>query len=187
MRGDNSSPMGGPGKAIQVDETYFGSKDVVRGKKWPEKKGLSKKRSVVTLVEPGGSVRSFNVKTANARTVREILVRHISRKSELHTDESRIYTKLGKEFAAHRTVVHARGQYVGPSGESTNAVETYFSVFKRGMRGVYQHCQEKHLHRYLAEFDFRYNTRKIEDATRADMALRGIEGKRLTYGRSQGW
>lgn len=190
MRDDSPSSMGGPGKSIQADETYFGKVEnprttTTRGAPFTKggKTGPSNKRAVVSLVEPGGRVRSFNVKTANSVTIREILVTNISRKTELHTDESRLYTKVGEEFAGHKTVVHTKGQYVGPSGESTNAVENYFSIFKRGMKGVYQHCQEKHLHRYLAEFDFRYNTRKIEDAERRDLAIKGAENKRLTYRR----
>lgn len=183
MRDDNPTPMGGPGGKVQADETYFGTKDALRGKPWKEKKGHSKKMSVVSLVS-GGKARTFHVAKADAATVREILVTNVSREAELHTDESRLYVKVGKEFADHKTVVHVRGQYVGPSGESTNRVENYFSIFKRGMRGVYQHCAEKHLQRYIDEFDFRYNSREMTDAERASQAIRGAEGKRLTYRRT---
>ena len=183
MKDDTPEPIGGGGKSVQADETYFGTKDEFRGKPWSEKKGHSKKMSIVSLVEPGGSARTFHVKRADAKTVRQILVTNADRASELHTDESRLYPRVGKEFDTHRTVVHATGQYVGPHGETTNNVENYFSIFKRGMRGVYQHCKEKYLQRYIDEFDFRYNTRNITDAERATKALRGIEGKRLTYRR----
>ena len=147
------------------------------------------KRSVVALVERGGQVRTFHVENATKADVRDVLVRNVDRKSTLYTDESRLYTETGKEFAAHETVKHSAGEYVRwEDGEAihTNTVENVFSVFKRGMRGVYQHCGEAHLHRYLAEFDFRYNRRTalgFTDAERTDDALKGIGGKRLTYRR----
>jgi ISXO2-like transposase domain len=105
---------------------------------------------------------------------------NIARESRLHTDESKYYVAVGREFAAHETTQHSDGEYVR-GDVHTNTVEGFFSIFKRGMRGVYQHCAEKHLHRYLAEFDFRYNTRKITDMERTIAAVRGGEGKRLTY------
>jgi ISXO2-like transposase domain len=112
--------------------------------------------------------------------VNKIVRDNIAREARLMTDESRLYIGVGKEFAAHETVTHSHGEYV--RGDiHTNSVEGFFSIFKRGMRGVYQHCKEKHLHRYLAEFDFRYNTRKITDMERTIAAVRGGEGKRLTY------
>jgi transposase-like protein len=182
MKDDAPEPMGGPGGSVEADETYFGTKDKYRGKSKAEKKGLSKKMSVVSLVS-GGKSRTFAVARADALTVRQILVTNVDRATALHTDESRLYDKTGEEFAAHKTIIHARNQYVGPDGETTNHVENYFSVFKRGMRGVYQHCKEKHLQRYLNEFDFRYNARDIDDVERRDKALAGAEGKRLTYRR----
>ncbi len=117
--------------------------------------------------------------------VRAIVVQNVSRESELQTDESRLYVELGKEFASHETVKHSAGEYVRGT-VYTNTIEGVFSIFKRGMKGVYQHCAEKHLHRYLAEFDFRYNYRvalNIGDVERRDAALKGIAGKRLTYRR----
>ena len=111
-----------------------------------------------------------------AKIVRE----NVHAESRLHTDESRLYVKVGAEFAAHETVNHSAKEYAR-GDVTTNTVEGYFSIFKRGMRGVYQHCAEKNLHRYLAEFDFRYNTRKITDGERAVLAVKGGEGKRLTY------
>ena len=182
MNADSPAPMGGKGKSVQADETYFGRKDAVRGKPWKEQRGLSKMRSVIALVSEG-QVRTFHVARADSKTVREILVTNARRESELHTDESNLYTRVGKEFSGHKKVVHVRGQYVGPSGETTNACENYFSIFKRGMRGIYQHCGEQRLKRYLSEFDFRYNTHKIEDSERAAISLKNIAGKRLTYRR----
>ena len=99
------------------------------------------------------------------------------------TDEAAYYKAIGKGFAAHGSVVHSAGEYVRGAAH-TNTLEGIFSVFKRGMKGVYQHCSEKHLHGYVAEFDFRYNNRSaagVEDSERTVKALRGISGKRLTY------
>ena len=185
MREDDttSGPLGGDSKAVEVDETYFGSKDRVTKRTKRGKPSHSSKRAVVALVERGGSVRMFYAQRANAAEVRDIMVRNIDRKSDLYTDESRLYTETGKEFGAHETVKHSAGEYVrGPV--HTNTVENVFSVFKRGMRGIYQHCGEAHLHRYLAEFGFRYNRRtalKVTDAERAADAIRGAAGKRLLY------
>jgi transposase-like protein len=178
------TPMGGEGQTVQADETYYGGTSK-RAKGY--KKGMKAKNQIVALVEPGGKARAFHVKTANAENVREILVTNVSRKSELHTDESNLYIKVGREFASHKTVEHKRptGQeYVGPDGQTTNHVENFFGVFKRGMRGTYVFCSEQHLKRYVAEFEFRYNNRSglgINDGERTAIALKGIEGKRLTY------
>ena len=188
MTSEKPEPMGGLGEAVQADETYFGNVENPRTERvdgtpyTKSGKGPANKRAIVSLIS-GGKARSFHVDHADAATVRVILLSNVRRNTELHTDESRIYTKVGKEFAAHRTVNHSGNQYVGPKGESTNKVENYFSVFKRGMKGVYQHCSEKHLQRYIDEFDFRYNRRDIDDSERASEALKGIEGKRLTYRR----
>lgn len=137
----------------------------------------------MALVERGGSVRSFHVAVADSTTVGKTVLENIARESELHTDESRLYHYMSEYFAKHETVTHSEGEYV--RGEvHTNTIESYFSIFKRGMRGVYQHCREKHLHRYLAEYDFRYNTRTalgFNDGERAALAIKGAEGKRLTY------
>lgn len=174
---------GGGGKIVQADETYYGNSK--RAKSY--KKGHKHKRSIVALVEPKGKARVFHVKTANAETVRDILVCNVDRKSELHTDESRLYVQVGKEFADHKTVNHGwnqRGFYVGEDGQTTNHVENFFGQFKRGMKGVYGFCSEQHLERYLAEFQFRYNNRSglgVTDGERTALALKGIEGKRLTY------
>ena len=185
MDNPNPEPMGGEGEIIQADETYFGTRDAYRGKPWPEKKGHSKKMSVVSLVNDR-EARTFHVQRADSKTIRHILFTNVRRSTELHTDESRLYIKAGEQFKAHRRVVHTWGEYVGPDGVSTNKVENYFSIFKRGMRGVYQHCAEKHLQKYINEFDFRFNNRDITDAERAAKALKGIEGKRLTYHQPNG-
>jgi hypothetical protein len=144
---------------------------------------------VFGLVERGGKVRTFHVEHATAASIRDIMVRNVSRESALHTDESRLYTETGKEFAEHKTVVHSGSEYVRYEGDKiihTNTIENVFSVFKRGMKGVYQHCGEAHLHRYLAEFDFRYNRRAalgVNDTDRTAAIVKGAEGKRLTYRR----
>ena len=184
MKEDHTEPMGGEGESVQADETYFGHKHGQTRRRAKKNLAMSAKRSVVSLIS-GGKARTFHVRRADSYTVRRILVTNVRRETELHTDESRIYTRVGEEFADHKKVVHVRGQYVGPSGESTNKVENYFSIFKRGMRGVYQHCSEKHLQRYIYEFDFRYNTRDLEDHERAGIALKGISGRRLLYGGSE--
>lgn len=192
MRDDVGGPMGGEGQIVEADETYFGKTEYqpklnTRGEPFTKsgKSGPSGKRAVVALVERGGRVRSFHVDRANAESVREIVVTNISRESRLHTDESRLYTKTGEEFARHETVRHSAKEYAR-GDVHTNTIEGVFSIFKRGMKGIYQHCAEKHLHRYLAEFDFRYNNRTklgVNDVMRRDNALKGIDGKRLTYRR----
>ncbi len=187
----SAGPLGGEGKIVEADETYFGKvaeprmSKHRRGAPFIKKGKASQKRAVVSLVERGGKVRSFHVDRATIEDVRHLVVTNASRKSTLYTDESKLYTALGKEFATHDTVKHSAKEYVRGSVH-TNTIEGYFSIFKRGMKGVYQHCAEKHLHRYLAEFDFRYNHRvalKFGDIQRRDAALAQIGGKRLTYRR----
>jgi ISXO2-like transposase domain len=138
---------------------------------------------VVALVERGGEARTFHVDRATKVAVTKIVTENVARETYLHTDESRLYGDADHIFAEHHTVRHSDDEYVRGSVH-TNTVEGVFSVFKRGMVGVYQHCSEKHLHRYLAEFDFRYNARRtlgVNDAARAERALKGVVGKRLTY------
>jgi transposase-like protein len=200
--GGLTAQLGGPGKVVEVDETYHGRVSEAAGAYSKRKRGsttrkggsrrIGDKRSIVTLVERGGKSRTFHVAAADAGTVAKIVRENVARESRLHTDKSVLYIKLGREFAAHESVDHSQEEYVRyePTGPvHNNSCESYFSVFKRGMKGVYQHCQEKHLHRYLVEFDFRHNTRSrlgIEDKERADLALAGAEGKRLTYRRTHG-
>jgi len=190
----SSGPLGGEGKTIEADETYIGKRDTPyvspsrKGRPFIKsgRSGGAQKRTVVSLVERGGKVRSFHVQHATKDGVREILVRNADRSSILYTDESRLYTTTGKEFEGHETVNHSRKEYARGIVH-TNTIEGVFSVFKRGMIGVYQHCGEAHLHRYLSEFDFRYNRRtalKVSDAERAEQLLAGARGKRLTYRRT---
>ncbi len=184
MTGKNGAPMGGSGNIVQADETYYGNTSK-RAKHY--KKGHSQKSGVLALIDQGtGEVRAFNVKNAHAANVREILVKHASRRSTLVTDESRLYTYTGKEYAAHQTVTHTGGEYVNKDGFTINNVENFFGVFKKGMVGVYHFCREQHLQRYLNEFSFRYSNRSglgVGDVERAALALKGIEGRRLTYRR----
>jgi len=172
--------MGGAGSSgvVEVDETFIGQKKGV-----PKRRGTAHKHAVLSLVERGGKVKSVHVPDVTAKTILPIVNANISKEARVMTDDSSVYYKKIKGFAGHETVNHAAGEYV--RGDAyTNTVESYFSVFKRGMRGTYQHCAEKHLHRYLAEFDFRHNARValgVDDEQRADKALQGVKGKRLTY------
>lgn len=193
----STGPIGGEGKTVEADETYFGKRETpfVRSRgRTPKptksgKSGGAQKRVVVGLVERGGKVRTFHVQHATRESVRDVLVRNADRNSVLYTDESRLYIETGREYANHRSVKHSGKEYARREGDvvvHTNTIENVFSVFKRGMIGVYQHCGEAHLHRYLTEFDFRYNRRTklgFNDGMRRDEALRGISGKRLTYRR----
>jgi transposase-like protein len=182
--------LGGRGEIVEADETYFGEVEKPRSKTTKGRPftksgrpGPSNKRAVLSLVERHGKVRSFHVPTMNKDAVREIVTSNIRRESRLHTDESRLYEHTGNLFKTHETVKHSAKEYAR-GDVHTNSAEGYFSIFKRGMRGVYQHCSEKHLHRYLAEFYFRYNNRialGVNDGERAAIAIKGIEGKRLTY------
>lgn len=193
MTAPDAGPIGGSGKVVEADETYIGKTSKPRFSKqrgerpYIKRKGPQSKNPVVALVERGGEVRMFHVENATKENVRDVLVRNVRRDSELHTDESRLYTETGKEYAGHHTVKHSGGEYVRYERERivhSNTVENVFSVFKRGMTGVYQHCSEAHLHRYLTEFEFRRNRRTavgFNDAMRADDAIRGAEGKRLMY------
>jgi transposase-like protein len=181
MRDDSPAPMGGSGEIIEADETFIGRLD---GQ--PKRSdGYAHKNVVLTLVQRGGSARSFHIDSASIANIAPILRENVRRESNLMTDEARHYMEVGREYASHGAVHHAVKEYA--RGEiSTNTVEGFYSIFKRGMKGVYQHCGEKHLHRYLAEFDFRYNTRisvGFNDTMRAEKAMQGIRGKRLMYRR----
>ena len=181
MRPASMTPMGGSGKAVEVDETYIGQ---VEGH--PERRfGGANKNMVLTLVERGGSARSFHTDGHSVASIVPIVRQNIRRESRFMTDQALHYRALGREFAEHGRVEHSKGEYVRGDIHS-NTVENYYSIFKRGMKGVYQHCSEKHLHRYPSEFDFRYSNRValgIDDEARAEKALQGITGKRLTYRR----
>ena len=177
----SSGTMGGNGKVIEADETYYGPKQYTHGRKG--KQGPGGKRKVVTLVERKGGARSFHVENIDGKTIRKVLLGNASPKSRLMTDEAGVYPSIGLQFADHKAVMHSAGEYVR-GDVHTNTIEGFFSIFKRGMHGVYQHCGERHLQRYLNEFDFRYSNRSalgVTDAMRAERAIKGIEGKRLTY------
>jgi transposase-like protein len=175
-------PMGGPGGQVQADESYTGNTSK-RAKSYD--KNLKAKRAVVALVDPGtGHARAFHVKDVNAKTIRGILTKNTSRKGALVTDEALMYRKVGREFARHERVFHKHGWYVNDRGFTTNNVENFFNVFKRGVYGTFHHISEQHLQRYLNEFSFRYSNRSglgVSDAERAARTLKGIEGKRLMY------
>ncbi len=147
------------------------------------KGGFQHKHAILSLVERGGEVRSFHIDNSTAREITPIVNANVAKEAKIMTDEGTHYKKQFGDYASHETVRHTLGEYV-VGHVHTNTVEGYFSIFKRGMKGVYQHCSEKHLHRYLAEFDFRYNARValgVDDQQRADKALLGVKGKRLTY------
>jgi hypothetical protein len=184
MRTGSLAPMGGSGSIVEADETFIGKKE--GAVKHPNARGYAHKQAALSLVERGGEVRSFVIDSANTANVAPIVDANLAKESMLMTDEAKLYGPIGKEFKHHFTVEHGKGEYVRGSVH-TNTLEGYFSVFKRGMKGVYQHCAEKHLHRYLAEFDFRYNNRianGVDDKERAMKALEGVKGKRLKYGGS---
>ena len=180
MRTGALAPMGGMGdKIVEIDETFIGRKPGVQ-----KKRGYAHKNAVLSLVERNtGQVRSFHVDGTKAADLVPILKANISKEATVMTDEAGQYTNLNLEFAAHESVAHSAEEYVRGCVH-TNTVEGFYSIFKRGMKGVYQHCSEKHLHRYLAEFDFRYSNRValgINDVARTEQMVRGIVGKRLTY------
>lgn len=176
MREGVFSPFGGNGGAVEVDETFIGRK-----KGAEVRHGYEHKHKVLSLVDrETGRARSMVVNDLNTKTVAPIVRKNVTREARLMTDEARHYVKVGREFADHQVVRHSVGEY-GRGDAHTNTIEGFFSIFKRGMKGVYQHCGERHLHRYLAEFDFRYNERKVTDIERTNAALKGITGRRLTY------
>jgi transposase-like protein len=179
MRDGDMPLMGGGGGRVEADETYIGRKEG-----FEDVRGVGGKMRVVSLVcRDTGAARSLTANMMVAGEVANIVRANVSREAKLTTDEALWYKAVGREFAAHDSVMHARDEYVR-GDVHTNTIEGFFSIFKRGMRGIYQHCNEKHLHRYLAEFDFRYSNRVAlgyNDEDRADELLKGVIGKRLTY------
>jgi transposase-like protein len=175
----DTGPLGGGSGVVEADETYVGGKARNRAHRKP-----APKKAVVALVEREGHVRSFHVANVNAKNVRALLVTNVDRSAHLMTDESPIYTRVGREFGAHYSVNHSAKQFtkVGGYGHS-NTAENFFSIFKRGVIGTYHHMSEAHLGRYCKEFDLRYNTRELTDGERAAVIVKGMEGKRLTYRR----
>jgi len=188
MRSGDLAPFGQGGGMVEADETFIGREPgAPRGPKhW------HRKNKVLSLIDrETGRARSFVVDNFKIETVLPILEANIAREAVLMTDEALHYRQPGSTFAGHERVNHGKDEYVrlGAPTIHTNTVEGFYSIFKRGMRGVYQHCSKKHLHRYMAEFDFRYSNRSAlgcEDVERAERALRGIVGKRLTYRRTDG-
>jgi transposase-like protein len=173
---DDGGPLGGPGKVVESDEAFIGGKKRRRlsGKVAPMKK-------VVALVERDGRARSFHVANIHSANVRAALVTNIDRASTLMTDDARMYWAIGREFAGHGTVLHSNKEFAKAGGVHSNNAENFFSILKRGVIGTYHHWSAAHMHRYLAEFDFRYSTKSVSDKERCDAVLKGIAGKRLTY------
>jgi transposase-like protein len=189
MRNGGLTPLGGEGKIVEADETYYGKREKMHvspqrlGRPYTKRGKFKNNRAIVALVERGGRVRTFHAAHADKVTVQKIVTENIARESRLHTDECKLYFGADAHFATHETVKHTAGEHVR-GDVHTNSAEGYFSIFKRGMRGIYQHCGEKHLHRYLAEYDFRYNHRTalgFNDGERAALAVKNADGKRLTY------
>ncbi|KAF0181007.1 MAG: IS1595 family transposase [Hyphomonadaceae bacterium] len=182
MQDGTAGMFGAGGGGVEADETFIGREP---GQK--VRPGPGHKMKVVTLVDRDTKqARSTVVDVLSSETVGQIVRENVSREARLLTDESRLYRKVGQEFAAHSSVNHFAHEYVSKADPTihTNTVEGFFSVFKRGMRGVYQHCAKAHLHRYTTEFDFRYSNRVrlgVDDQARFALVVNGIVGKRLTY------
>ena len=180
MNIEPEGPLGGPDSVVEADETYVGGKQRNRATRT-----VKPKKAVVALVERDGRARSFHVANVNAKTLRPLIFTNVDRSSALMTDESPVYTGIGRQFSYHGKVNHSASQYVTTGGwKHSNTAENFFSIFKRGVIGTYHHMSEAHLGRYCAEFDFRYNTRLISDSERTDAAMIGSRGKRLTYRRT---
>ena len=182
-------PVGGEGKVVEADEAYLGKVETPvpsasrLGKPYLKRDISKQKRPIFALVKRGGEVRVKHMPVVSAKNIREFAVQNADRKSRLHTDESNLYPAFGSEFAKHETVNHSAKEYAR-GDVTTNSVEGFFGVLKRGMKGIYQHCGEQHFQRYLNEFAFRYNTRitlGVNDTQRAAIAAQGAFGKRLTY------
>lgn len=168
---------------VEVDETYIGGKQR-RGPHGRDYRIKSNKAPVVALVERGGDVRSYHTEMVTGKTLKEVIRENVSPEAHIMTDEFGGYRGLRKEFGGHSMIRHKWGVYARKQGDviiSTNTIEGYFSILKRGINGVYHHVGKQHLHRYLSEFDFRYNARHVNDGERALLAIKRVDGKRLTY------
>ena len=186
MRSGELAPFGGAGGAVEVDETYIGNNPDNEPKEGKPRRSGNKNCLVTMIDRETGRARSIVIDKMDAATIGTILEDNISTEARLMTDEHPLYGMLGYAFADHGRVTHSKGEYVSRQDRTvhTQTVEGFYSVFKRGMKGVYQHCAKKHLHRYAAEFDFRYSYRialGVDDQDRATRALQGVVGKRLTY------
>jgi transposase-like protein len=185
MRSGDLAPMGGNGGAVEIDETFIGTEPGV--KKSRRARGGAHKMKLLTLVDRNTKrAKSIVVDDLKKSTLVPILRENIAREAVVYTDEASWYRTLGNDFAKHDYTRHSAGEYVRLEAPEvhTNTVEGFYSIFKRGMKGVYQHCGKQHLHRYAAEFDFRYNNRAangVDDAERGLIVLTGVIGKRLTY------
>jgi transposase-like protein len=182
MREGDLVPFGSNGGTVEVDETFLGNEANM-----PKRRGYAHKRKILSLVDrESGEARSMVIDSLSAKTIVPILKENIAHEAKVMTDDAGQYRFLNEHFSDHGSVCHSTGEYVSLADPSihTNTVEGFFSIFKRGMKGVYQHCKKQHLHRYLAEFDFRYSkriARNIDDIQRAEKILCGVVGKRLTY------
>ena len=179
-------PLGGAGKIVEADETYYGrSNDAPKPRRYKSNKphkDQRPKRAIVALVERGGQSRVFHVGNADKETLARIIQEHVHPASRLHTDESNLYKGADAHTATHESVKHSAGEYVRDDVH-TNSAEGFFGQFKRGMNGVYGHCDEKYLARYVQEFEWRHNHRVklgFGDKERAALAVKGAVGKRLT-------
>ena len=173
-------PLGGPGKTIESDEAFVGG---VKHKRLSGK--VAPKKKIVTLVErDSGRARSFHITHVDHTNVRAALVLNAHRSSHLRTDDARFYNRIGEEFASHKTTLHSNREFSRGEGNHSNTAENFFSIFKRGVVGIYHHMSATHMHRYLAEFDLRYSTKDKSDGERASDILKGMVGRRLTYRRT---
>lgn len=184
MNGNNGGLLGSGGGIVEADETFWGKTQAAKLAR-KGKTGTRLKMKVVSLVERGGEIRSFQVARVNSANVAPILRSQVSKDAHLMTDESRIYIKVGAEFKDHSVVNHGAGEY-SRGNAHVNSLESYFNIFKRGLIGTYHHVGEQHLQRYVREFDFRYNNRKVTDEQRTQNAIKAVTGKRLTYRRTAG-
>lgn len=171
--------LGGPNTPVEADETYVGGKAKNRAHR-----ETAPKKAILSLVERDGHVRSFHVANVTAKTLRPIIAANVDKASVLMTDEAPVYIRTGKTFANHLSVNHSANEYVRlGSYAHINTAENFFSIVKRGITGSFHHVSEAHLHRYMVEFDYRYNTRNMKDFERFSASIPGIVGKRLTYRR----
>ena len=190
MTGDNGGMLGGEGSSgiVEADETYWGSAKDESGKSKKARSGFGHKMMVVSLVERDGNKRSFHVANVNGATLSAVLKSQVSSQANLMTDAAKYYRAVGNQFASHQWVDHGSKEYAR-GNVTSNTVESSSAILKRGLIGTFHSVSEKHLQRYCNESDFRWNTRQSQgfnDAMRADVALKGIAGKRLTYRRIGG-